>query len=85
MEIVTKFHGDRDILGRPGKTQLAIEYAHRFAADYQLIWWLTAEKPSLIADQPATLAGQLDPPTAASVPTPRRRRWPSLAASAAGC
>ncbi|MEU4220332.1 FxSxx-COOH system tetratricopeptide repeat protein [Actinoplanes sp. NPDC026623] len=38
-----------------GKTQLVLEYAWRFAGEYDLIWWVSAEKPGLIGEQFAAL------------------------------
>jgi hypothetical protein len=42
-------------MGGVGKTQLAAEYAHRFADAYDLAWWIDAEQGKLIGDQIAAL------------------------------
>ena len=42
-------------MGGVGKTQLAAEYAHRFAGSYDLAWWINAEQGGLIGDQVAAL------------------------------
>ena len=33
-------------LGGVGKTQVALEYAHRFKADYDLVWWIAPSSPT---------------------------------------
>ncbi len=46
-------------LGGVGKTQLAIEYAYRFAGDYQVVWWVPADQVALARSALAALAPRL--------------------------
>ena len=51
--------------GGVGKTQLSIEYAYRFASDYETVWVIDAEQPELVTNQLAELSVALG--TATSV------------------
>jgi hypothetical protein len=53
--VVQALHG----MGGVGKTQLAAEYAHRFAESYDLAWWINAEQGGLIGDQVTDLGQAL--------------------------
>ncbi|WP_309232055.1 tetratricopeptide repeat protein [Micromonospora tarensis] len=46
-------------LGGVGKTQVAVEYVHRFAAQYDLVAWINAEDPQLVPAQLIALAAEL--------------------------
>ncbi len=49
-------------LGGVGKTQLAVEYAYRFAADYDIVWFVRAETTASISSDLALLAQPLQLP-----------------------
>ncbi|MFE2429474.1 FxSxx-COOH system tetratricopeptide repeat protein [Streptomyces sp. NPDC059373] len=55
-----------------GRTQLAVEYAHRFQADYDLVWWIRADTRDAALTSLARLAEQLGLPTGGGVPQSAR-------------
>jgi tetratricopeptide (TPR) repeat protein len=57
---LTALHG----LGGIGKTQTAVEYAYRYASEYDLVWWLRSENPATLAGDYALLAEKLGLPEA---------------------
>ena len=49
-------------LGGTGRGQLAVEYAHRYADTYDLVWWIPAGQPAVTRAALAGLARELDLP-----------------------
>jgi tetratricopeptide (TPR) repeat protein len=50
-------------LGGLGKTRLAVEYALRHGAAYDVVWWLRAEDPATMRGDYVELAGELGLPS----------------------
>lgn len=46
-------------LGGVGKSQLAVQYVHRYAPNYQLVWWVTADRTATLVADLASLAARL--------------------------
>src|SRR5262249_57276955 len=42
-----------------GKTHIALEYAYRFAAAYDIVWWISAEQPARVRTTLAELGTHL--------------------------
>ncbi|MGY4921032.1 FxSxx-COOH system tetratricopeptide repeat protein [Streptomyces sp. 900105755] len=53
--VIQALHG----LGGIGKTQIALEYAHRFASQYDTVWWIDAEQADQVSVHYTELAARL--------------------------
>ncbi|RKN12524.1 FxSxx-COOH system tetratricopeptide repeat protein [Streptomyces radicis] len=60
-------------LGGVGKSQIALEYVHQRADDFDLVWWIAAERPEQIRQSLANLADRLSLPadTQSHIAVPR--------------
>ncbi|WP_250285258.1 MULTISPECIES: FxSxx-COOH system tetratricopeptide repeat protein [unclassified Frankia] len=54
-------------LGGVGKTALAVEYAHRHAGGFDVVWWVPAQDPDLIPGHVAALGVALGLPDGAEI------------------
>lgn len=59
-------------MGGVGKTQLALEYVHRFKSAYDLVWWIDADPPQFIDSSLTDLGIRLDVEAEPTVPDTTR-------------
>ena len=52
-------------MGGVGKTSLAVEYVHRHASDFDVVWWVEAEQADAVAEQIGALGEALGLPVGA--------------------
>lgn len=62
-------------LGGVGKSELALQYAHRNRDAYTLVWWMTADSAAAIEAGLAELAYQLHPDSQVSATVQEAARW----------
>ncbi|MBM0234522.1 tetratricopeptide repeat protein [Micromonospora sp. STR1_7] len=55
-------------LGGVGKSQVAIEYVHRFRSAYDIVWWIVADPPQFVDTSLADLAARLGIVTGPTLP-----------------
>ncbi|WP_416978792.1 FxSxx-COOH system tetratricopeptide repeat protein [Streptomyces sp. T028] len=56
-------------MGGVGKSQLALEFVYRHASEYEIVWWIPAERPTQIAQAFVELARRLDLPVSGEANT----------------
>jgi hypothetical protein len=61
--------------GGVGKTQLVLEYAYRFAKDYDVVWWIPAKHEDQILNSFSALAARLGITTTAGLEVAIVRDW----------
>jgi len=66
-------------MGGVGKTQLAVEYAHRYGRGFQAVWWVDAENLTVATSGLIEFAAALTVPTHGTPASVLRRLWSALA------
>ncbi|RAS70320.1 tetratricopeptide repeat protein [Lentzea atacamensis] len=56
-------------MGGVGKSQTVVEYIYQHAAEYDIVWWISAEHPAQITASLVELAKKMGLPTAATADT----------------